>query len=254
MMVATERRTLERAMHDVFLVVRSSPADMGSRPLTGSFVTPDLTVGPDGHPRVLVWNLGTREASGVIAEFASVPAGSGVSADHVQFIGRSVPGIIPARSSVTLNCQSIWPRATTGDVLLVSVSQPEQDPVKTPWDAMNDRHVGQMNYAWGGQYAGAWQDPTGTRLFLEVRPANKGLFRVKVYVSVGGRLPSNPQPDRIMAPNGQQFRWLETTATRKELWELIALDNRRLTIRRQTRFLDEPGRTEEQVVGTLERK
>ncbi|HEY3367522.1 MAG TPA: hypothetical protein VGK74_20895 [Symbiobacteriaceae bacterium] len=245
-MSPVERKANERAMHESYLVIKASPSDMGARPLTGPFAAPEVTVGPDGRPRAVVWNLGNREVSGVITEFAAVPAGVPVRPENRKIIGYGTPAIIGPNSSIALTCNAIWPRLSTADVLLVTASHPESDPVKSPCDPLADRHVGQMNYAWAGRYEGRLGGAGGNKFALEIRPANKGLYRVRVFLAINGRIPSNPQIDRTMAPSGAVFRWQEQATGRKDDWDLAVLDNQRLSVHCRSRMLDKSRPDEEQ--------
>lgn len=247
---ALDRRLHERARHETFLVIKTAPGDMGSRPLNGPFVSPDITVGADGRPRVVLWNLGTREVTNVVTEFASIPAGMPVAVEHQKIVGHGNPAIIPANSSVTVTCTSIWPRLNTADVLVVTASH-DQDLVKAVCDPLADRHVGQMNYAWAGTFEGKCDGSMLQKVAVQIRPANRGLYRVKLFTAVGTRLPSNPQIDRTMAPNGAGFRWMETYPGRKEIWDLTMLDNQRVTVVGRTRFTDEAGRPDEELKGLM---
>jgi hypothetical protein len=140
------RRSMERARHESFLVIKAGPDDQGSRPLTTPFASGAIEVGADGRPRVAVWNLGTREVEGVTTEFYSVPAGLPVLPENAQLIGMANMAIIPAGQSIMVTCNQVWRRMSHADVLLVMAFHPELDPVKASCDAMRDRHVGQMNY------------------------------------------------------------------------------------------------------------
>ena len=252
-MSPVERRPNERAMHEVYLVVKAAPGDMGSRPLQGPFASPDVTVGLDGRPRAVVWNLGTREVAGVVTEFATVPAGMPVRSENMKVIGYGNSAIIPANSSVTVTCTSIWPRMSSADVLLVTVCHPDLDPIRAAGDPLVDRHVAQMNYAWAGRYEGKLGGSSPCKVAIEIRPANKGLYRVRFFQAIEGRMPSNPQVDRIMAPNGHTFRWLETLTSRKELYDLTIQDNQSMTLKVKTRLLEEPGKPDLEQTGLVER-
>jgi hypothetical protein len=251
-MSPVDRRPNEWAMHECFLVIRTSPADMGARPLTGSFISPDITVGADGRPRAVVWNLGHREVEGVVTEFAYVPAGLPVRAEHARPIGRGGIAFIPAGSSVTVTCQEPWQRTSSADVLLVTAFHPELDPVKVSCDPLADRHVGQMSYAWAGDYEGRF-GPAGTKVVVQIRPASRGIYRVRLFQAEDGRLPSHPQVDRLMAPSGATFRWLEVVGSQRELWELTMRDNRRVTIAHRAPYRDPGGQPEAVQTGLIER-
>jgi hypothetical protein len=241
-------------MHETYLVIKAAPSDLGSRPLSGPFATPDLTVGPDGRPRAVVWNLGTREVTGVVTEFACVSAGLAVRPENIRVIGQGNHAIIPANSSVTVTCTSVWQRSSSADILLATAYHPAQDQVKAAYDPLADRHTGQMNYAWAGSYEGRFGGQGGLKVAVQIRPANNRLFRVKVFVEINGRLPSNPQVDRVMAPNGATFRWQEHYSYKKEDWDMLMHDNMRMTVRCRSRYLDDSGRTEPDLAGMVERK
>lgn len=246
------RRSMERARHESFLVVRTGPDDMGSRPLATPFVSPDIQVGMDGRPRATVWNLGTREVEGVTTEFYSVPAGLPVVAENAQLIGVGNVAIIPACQSITIACTQIWRRMSHADVLLVMAHHPEIDPVRTPCDAMRDRHVGQMNYPWSGTFEGR-SGPDQLKMRLEVRAANQGLYRVKLFEEVNGRMPSFPKCDRIMKPNQNTFRWMEVEGGRKDLYDLMMLDNNRMSFALGSRQMENSAAPMQQVTGSLVR-
>jgi hypothetical protein len=239
-------------MHETFLVIKANAADMGSRPLTGPFATSDIAVGPEGRPRAVVWNLGTRPVDGVLTDFHAVPAGQPVRAQNARLIGPGNVANIPANSCVTVTCTAVWPRTNWADVLLVTAYHPDQDPIKAACDPHADRHVGQMSYAWAGTYEGKLGGAVGAKVKVEIRPANRGLFRVRLFQAIEGRLPSNPQVDRIMAPNGAQFRWLEVTGTRKDDYELLVQDNQRMALRLRSKLLDGTNKLEE-ATGAVER-
>lgn len=251
-MSPVERRPNERAMHETYLVVKAGANDMGSRPLTGSFASQDVTVGPDGRPRAVVWNLGTREVRGVTTEFAYIPAGMPVHPDNKKVIGYGNPANINTNSNVMVTCTSIWPRTSHADVLLVTAWH-DTDPVKAACDPMTDRHVGQMNYPWAGTFEGVCPGPNGGKLSLQIRPANQGLYRVKVFLAENGRLPTNPQVDRTMAPTAATFRWLQSYSFKREDWEFSMLDNNRVSVKGKVKFTDSSGRQPFELTGTLTR-
>lgn len=245
------RRSMERARHETFLVVKAGPNDMGNRPLATPFASPDLQVGADGRPRATIWNLGTREVTGVTTEFYSFPAGLPVIPENAQLIGVGNPAIIPAGESITITCGQVWRRMNHVDILLVMAYHPELDPVKFPCDAIRDRHVGQMNYPWAGNFEGKYGSQ---KVRLELRPANQGLYRVKLYEEAGGRMATIPKCERIMKPNQHTFRWMEVDANRKDLYDLVMLDNSRLSFRLASQPLDQPAAPVQELEGILERR
>ncbi|BAD41883.1 hypothetical protein [Symbiobacterium thermophilum] len=210
-----------RSHRPVFLVLRSRPGDSGARPLAAPFASPDITVGPDGRPRAVVLNLGSRE---VVAstEFYSVPAGLPVTAENARLVGTGNPAIIRPGEAVTVSCNEPWLNRQA-DVLVVMAFHPELDPVARPFDVLADRHVGQMNYAWVGTYAGSLPDGD---VRVEIRPAPQGLFRLKLYQE--GAL--YPRCDRIMKPHGHRFHWMEVEGDLRMLFDLAVVDNNRLTL------------------------
>lgn len=248
-----DRRANERAMHESFVVIKVAPNDLGSRPLNGSFASPELNVGPDGRPRAVVWNLGTREVRGVITEFAAIPAGKPVTPENKIVIGFGNPANIMANSSVQVTCNGVWLRSSPADVLLVTACHPETDPVKAPCDPLSDRHVGQMNYAWAGGFEGILNGVDGGKIGIQIRPANQGLYRVKVFVADQGRMPTHPQADRTMKPNGATFRWQDTYSFKKEDWLLTMLDNQRMSVKYKVRYTDNSGRPEQEWTGLVNR-
>lgn len=251
-MSSVERRPNERAMHETFLVVKAGANDMGNRPWSGPFASQDVTVGPDGKPRAVIWNLGTREVRGVTTEFAYIPAGMPVHLDNKKVIGYGNPANINANSNVVVTCTGIWPRTSHADILVVSAWH-ESDPFKGVLDPLADRHIGQMNYPWAGSFEGMCPGPNGGKIALQIRPANQGLFRVKVFVAENGRLPSNPQVDRTMAPNGATFRWLQAYSFKREDWEFILHENSRMSVRCKVKFTDTSGRQPYELAGSLAR-
>lgn len=252
-MSPVERRAYERAMHESYLVVKTGPNDMGSRPLNGPFASPDLSLGADGRPRATIWNLGTREVRGVVTEFAFIPAGMPVRPENKNLIGLGNPANIPANNFVTVNCTVPWRRTSHADILVVTAYHPDLDPVKVECDPLADRHVGQMTYPWAGGFEGVCPGSNGGKVAIQMRPANQGLYNVRVYVAVSGRLPTNPQINRPMAPTGNLFRWQQSYSFKKEDWELTMVDNHRITVRCRTRFTDHSGRQDFEMTGTVTR-
>jgi|GEM_PF-1849837 len=247
-----QRRSTERARHECYLVIKAAADDVGSRPLATPFASPDMVIGADGRARVTVWNLGTREVQGVTVEFHSVPAGLPVVPENVQLIGVGNPAIIPAGQSITVTCAQPWRRMSHADVLLATASHEEMDPVRHPFSAKRDRHVGQMNYPWTGNYEGRiGRDELRVR--LEVRPANQGLFMVRLFEEVAGRMPSFPKCDRIMKPHHNTLRWMEVEQNHKVIYDLVLLDNDHFSFSSNAKPLEEPQAPAVQTTGSLER-
>jgi len=212
-----------------FLVIKAWPGDQGVRPLAAPFAAATITCEGDGRPRVTVWNLGSREVEGVVTEFYTIRAGLPVQAEHAVLIGPGNPSIIAPRQAVSIACTELWRRTSPADLLLVMAYHPTHDPVTQPYDAMADRHVGQMNYPWAGRYEGqVGQEPR--RVVIELKPASQGLFRLRLFEEAGGRLASFPRCDRVMKPNGHAFRWLEVEGDQRMLFDLALLDNNLLSL------------------------
>lgn len=214
-------RRERRSNRPVFLVLRSRPGDSGARPLAAPFASPDITVGPDGRPRAVVYNLGSREVL-ASTEFYSVPAGLPVTAENARLVGTGNPAIIRPGEAVTVHCTEPWLHRQA-DVLIVMTFHRELDPVSRPFDALADRHVGQMNYAWVGTYAGSLPD---VDVRVEIRPAPQGLFRLKL-LQEGARY---PRCDRIMKPQGHRFHWMEAEGDLRVFFNLTVLDNDRMIL------------------------
>lgn len=246
------RRASERAMRECFLVIKSGPTDQGSRPMTGPFTTPDLSVGADGRPKVTIWNMGTREVQGVQTEFASVQAGLAVTAENRRIIGYGNLANIGARSSVEVTCPAPWHKLSFADVLLVTVHHPELDPVKAAYDCLQDRRVGQMNYAWAGVYEGKWAG-NGERMMIQIRPAQQGIYRLKVFQEINGRIPSNAQIDWTMAPHKAVFRWQQHYATKREDWLLSMADNNKMNVTCVVHHLDGSEKADQSLSGSVMR-
>lgn len=210
-----------RTNRPVFLLLRSRPGDSGSRPLAAPFASPDITVGPDGRPRAVVFNLGLREVVAT-TEFYCVPAGLPVTAENAQLVGTGNPAIIRPGEAVMVSCTEPWLRRQA-DVLVVMAFHPELDPVARPFDVLGDRHVGQMNYAWVGTYAGSLPDG---EMRVEIRPAPQGLFRLKLSVEGAWY----PRCDRVMKPHGHRFYWMEVQGDMRLFFDLTVVDNDRLTL------------------------
>ncbi|MBP2017099.1 hypothetical protein J2Z79_000473 [Symbiobacterium terraclitae] len=204
-----------------FLLLRARPGDDGSRPLAAPFASPDITVGPDGRPQAVVWNLGFREVTAT-TEFYAVPAGLPVASETARLLGVGNPAIIGPGQSVRVRCNQAWVRGHA-DVLLVAAFHPELDPVVRPFEPQADRHVGQMNYPWVGTFAGLLAERP---VRVEIRPAPQGLYRLKLFED-GSRL---PRCDRVMKPNGHRFHWLEVEGEARLLFDLAVVDNNRLAL------------------------
>lgn len=229
------RRPARPAGHACFLLIKAQPGDQGVRPVPAPFATAAITEQEDGRPQVLVWNLGARTAEGVVTEFYTIPAGRPVDRGHAALIGLGKPAIIPAGQAVPVTCTEPWRRTSPADVLLVMAYHPTQDPLIRPFDAMADRHVGQMNYPWAGRYEGHLGQEEPRRVVIDLRPASQRLFRLRLFEEADGRMGTYPRCDRVMKPNGHAFRWLEAEGEGRVLFDLVLRDNDRLQLSVQAR-------------------
>lgn len=158
-----------------YLVIRANAGDHGNRPISGTFwESPDIYVAPDleagaapdvpttteglaqaGAPNTLwahVWNLGHAPVFNARVEFYWADPSMGISEASCHLIGVAYVDL-GTRSSQSSNaivkCPTTWvPTVVNGghECLVVRVFEPLTDPL-TPWpyDASNDRHVGQRN-------------------------------------------------------------------------------------------------------------
>jgi hypothetical protein len=76
---------------------------------------------------------------------------------------------------------------------------------------------------------------------------------VKLFEEVNGRMPTFPKCDRIMKPNHHTFRWMEVEGVRKDLYDLVMLDNNRISFCLGSRPMDQPAAPTQQVTGSIGR-
>jgi hypothetical protein len=144
-----------------WLVVRATPSDRGSRPLSAGtlfWACPDLAVAPaDQWGRVnagdevtvsvTVQNLGHAATTGVRARFWWADPSGELSPQRATVIGSSDRVSIAAGLAKTLPCTTAWkPQFVNGghECLIVEVSS-MSDPLTHTFRPDLDRHVGQRN-------------------------------------------------------------------------------------------------------------
>jgi hypothetical protein len=158
-----------------YLLVRANPGDRGDRPLTGPFwESPDIFVAPNqeastapllpptlggvamaGRPNTIyahVWNLGRSPAVNVRVEFYWFDPTMGFSADAAHLIGATYVDLGDRGSHhahTVVKCPVSWTAQYVNgghECLLVRCFDPLLDPLgPNPWDARDDRHIGQRN-------------------------------------------------------------------------------------------------------------
>lgn len=158
-----------------FLLIRATAGDTAARPITGTFwESPDILIMPGLAPSAApalppdlggiaksnadntvyahVWNLGQAPAYGATVEFYWFNPTLGFSGADAHLIGKTFVDLGPrggTSSHKLVMCPVSW-RATFlnggHECLVVRVSHPITDPLSDPpWDASQNRHVGQRN-------------------------------------------------------------------------------------------------------------
>jgi hypothetical protein len=213
-----------------FLVVPADGNDAGARPLTSSgvlrsqaiqLVDPWGNVGmsPDNgvsyRVRCQVTNLGVAPSYGALAHFyvaspvdvdaaASTPGTLLPALGHAAFIARPT-------GTVAVECPNQWTPQSADELaasIVVHAHDPFVDPLKAPYDARADRHVGRYDFV--PDFAGTWD---GTVAIV----GGVGSYQQRVVVTqaglsvtaafstqVGGALPANPQVTATGSIAGQQ--------------------------------------------------
>jgi hypothetical protein len=154
-----------------WLVVRYAAGDDGSRPLPGGTVfweSPDVWVvstlginqpvpGEANTVFARVTNLGLQDATGVFVNFYWADPSMAITEATANLIGIGSTDI-DAGSSVVVTCPNPWVPVIENnghECLLAEAYLPVSDPLTSPLDPVDDRHVGQKNeqlvYAQKGQ-------------------------------------------------------------------------------------------------------
>jgi hypothetical protein len=158
-----------------FLFIRATVGDTAARPLAGAFwESPDILILPGvapssapGIPPDLggvaeanaentlyahVWNLGQAPANGTLVEFYWFNPSLGFDSSDAHLIGFTFVDLGPrggAGSHRLVKCPNSWVATYENgrhECLVVRVSQPVTDPLSAPpWDASQNRHIGQRN-------------------------------------------------------------------------------------------------------------
>jgi len=158
-----------------FLFIRANAGDTAARPIIGTFwespdililpgvapsaapaVPPDLggiaEAGADNTVYAHVWNLGQAAVWGAVVEFYwfnpllgfSGADANAIGKTYVDLAGRGSPG-----SHKLVKCPFSWVASFQNgghECLVVRISHPVTDPLSNPpWDASQNRHIGQRN-------------------------------------------------------------------------------------------------------------
>ncbi len=157
-----------------FLFIRATTGDTGTRPVVGNFwESPDIFISPGVHPDVApplpanlggvaqanadntvyahVWNLGLNNAHALV-EFYWFNPTLGFKEGNQHLIGFSYVDLDPrggAHSHKLVKCPESWrAKYENGghECLVVRASDSQTDPLSNPpWDASQNRHIGQRN-------------------------------------------------------------------------------------------------------------
>jgi hypothetical protein len=160
-----------------YLLIRAAAGDRGKRPLMIPFwESPDIYVAPNmqadsapnvppnlggvamaGVPNTLwahVWNLGRAPVYNARVEFYWFNPSLGFNQEAANLIGVTYVDLGNRESGNAhriVKCPETWvPSYVNGghECLVIRLSEPLTDPLSlTPWDASNDRHIGQRNIA-----------------------------------------------------------------------------------------------------------
>lgn len=157
------------------LFIRANPGDFGARPVAGVFwESPDIFIAPGIAPAAApaipadlggvaqanadntvyahVWNLGLGAAVGTLVEFYWFNPTLGFKEGEQNLIGFKTVDLGPrggAGSHMVVKCPNSWKATYLNgghECLVVRVSQIPSDPLSVPpWDASQNRHIGQRN-------------------------------------------------------------------------------------------------------------
>jgi hypothetical protein len=144
-----------------WLLIRDAVGDLGARPLPGGTVfweSPDVwvqstaginqpVVGQPNQVFARVTNLGWQYATGVIVKFWWANPSLAITETTANLIGTGWADI-PSGWSVVVQCPTPWvPIEENGghECLIAEAYIPVFDPLTSPMDPVDDRHVGQKN-------------------------------------------------------------------------------------------------------------
>jgi hypothetical protein len=158
-----------------FLFIRATAGDTAARPVVGAFwESPDILILPGVPPSAApplppdlggvaqanadntlyahVWNLGQAPAYGALVEFYWFNPSIGFSSSDAHLIGATWVDLGPRGgpgSHKLVKCPFSWIATYENgghECLVVRISQPVTDPLSgPPWDASQNRHIGQRN-------------------------------------------------------------------------------------------------------------
>lgn len=144
-----------------WLIVRADYQDTGDRPLAPGSVfweSPDVwvtgsqginqpVVGEANQVFARVTNQGSQNATGVMVKFWWANPSMAITESSAHLIGTAYTDV-PAGWSVSVPCPTPWiPVVENGghECLIAEAFIPVSDPLTSPMDPMDDRHVGQKN-------------------------------------------------------------------------------------------------------------
>jgi len=147
--------------YTTWLVVRYAYGDNGSRPLGGGttfWESPDVWVqnanvinqpvpGQANTVFANISNLGLQDATGVQVNYYWVNPSLAITTANANLIGTGYVNV-PAAWTVPLQCPTPWvPVVENGghECLIAEAFIPVQDPLTSPLNPVDDRHVGQKN-------------------------------------------------------------------------------------------------------------
>jgi hypothetical protein len=150
-----------RTHYTPWLVVRYAAGDDGSRPLPGGSVfweSPDVWVvsslgvnqpvpGESNTLFARVTNLGLQDATGVVVKFWWADPSLAITEATAHLIGIGSSNI-QSQCSAVVQCPTPWVPIVENnghECLLAEAFIPAFDPLVSPMDPVDDRHVGQKN-------------------------------------------------------------------------------------------------------------
>jgi hypothetical protein len=138
---------------EIFLVIKNTISDNGTRPLTGDFASSNVSLSGNTLS-VAVTNLGTRATYTTIVELCAFPNTAKIVMSERTLLGiKQLPTInIGETRNVNFTISDL--QKLHQDVLIVQAYEPIFDPLLHPCDPVNDRHVGQWGYPFSGYWAG----------------------------------------------------------------------------------------------------